>query len=35
MPKQEQSDSHNWYLYVRNSKLVAECAVMCVKYNGK
>ena len=35
MPKKKQSDSHSQYLYVRNSKLIAECAVVCVKYKWK
>ena len=32
MPKQKQSHSHSQYLVVRISKLVAKCAVVCVKY---
>ena len=35
MPKQKQSDSHSQYLYIRNSKSVAKCAVLLVKYNWK
>ena len=35
MHKQKQSDSHSQFLYVRNSKSVAECAVVCVKYKRK
>ena len=32
MPIQKQSYGHSQYPYVRNSKLIPKCAVVCVKY---